>query len=114
MNNENKLNQNESIIDISSVSEKYKARKEPIEAFGNGVAKNLGNIVKVISFILAFGILILSLILAFFIISKSILSIAICLAIILFGAIFAAIVFYPIYGIGHLICQNDEILRRLK
>ena len=60
---------------------------------------------------MAFGIIILSLILGLTILrAKSGLSMLSFVAII-GGTVFAAIMFFPLYGIGHIICQNNEILR---
>lgn len=115
MNNEkNSSASNKTIVDISSVSKKFQVKNFPFDALGDAALKNLGNIVKIISFVLAFAVLIMSIVLAFFIISKSFLSVAISLTIIVFGAVFAAIVFFPVYAIGHIICQNNEILEKLK
>ena len=99
--------------DISSTSAEYRAKKDPIDAYGKSMFKNLGNIIKAIAFILGFGVISLSLLLAFFLFSKSLLSLFISLAVILIGTLFAAVLFFPIYGIGHIIHQNEQILKRL-
>ena len=38
--------------DISSTSAEYRAKKDPIDAYGKSMFKNLGNIIKAIAFIL--------------------------------------------------------------
>lgn len=81
------------------------------DTYGNFCFRALGNIIKVISFIVAFGLIIVSLVLAFTIFkAKAGLSL-ISLLIIIGGTVIAAMLFFPIYGIGHIICQNNEILR---
>lgn len=96
--------------DISSTSKKV---ENPAMIYADGIYKNLGNVVKAISFILCIGIIILSFIVAFFVFSKTAFSIALSLCIIIFGTVLAAIVFFPIYAVGHIVCQNNEILKRL-
>ena len=82
-----------------------------VDTYGNFCLKSLGNIIKVIAFIVAFGVIILSLILGLTILkAKAGLSMLSFVAII-GGTVFAAILFFPLYGIGHIICQNNEILR---
>lgn len=96
--------------DISSTSKKI---ENPAMIYADGIYKNLGNVVKAISFILCIGIIILSFIVAFFVFSKTAFSIALSLCIIILGTVLAAIVFFPIYAVGHIVCQNNEILKRL-
>ncbi len=97
--------------DISSTSAEFRAKKNPVIAYANGLYKNLGNVIKVISFVLGFGVIIFSLIIAFFLFSKTAFGIVLSLAVIIFGTIVAACIFFPVFGIGHIICQNNEILK---
>ncbi len=76
--------------------------------------KNLGNIIKFIAFVFAFGIIVISFVVAFFLYSKSLTFAALCFGIIILGVLFAALTFFPIYGLGHAIIQNYEILKRLE
>ena len=99
--------------DISSTSAEYRARKNPVNAYTGGLYKNLGNVVKVISFVLGFGVIILSLVVAFFLFNKTSFGIVLSLAAIIFGTIMAACVFFPLFGLGHILCQNNEILKML-
>ena len=72
---------------------------------------HLGTVIKIIAFIVGFGIILASLALGIMLFaSKTGLS-AISLLVIIGGTVFAAILFFPLYGIGHIICQNNEILR---
>ncbi len=101
------------IEDISSTSEEFRASKNPVDAYVNGVYKNTGNIIKAIAFIICFLVIIVSFVAAFFLYTKSTLSIAISIAVLLLGTVFSLIVFYPLYGLGCVICQNNEILKKL-
>lgn len=110
--------------DISSTSASY--RKKSIKAenvaknaakyvntYSKSIFKNLGNIIKGIAFVIAFAIIGVSFLLAYFLYSPDALYMAISIGIVLFGTMVAAIVLFLIYGMGQIICQNDEILRRL-
>lgn len=109
------INQNQipEMEDISSASEEFKAKKDPIGTYGNALYKNLGNIIKAISFVLAFGVIIIGFLAAFLLFTKTAISIVITLAVIVIFTFMAACVFFPIYGIGHIVCQNNEILKKL-
>lgn len=111
---------NNDMIDISSSStprnmkpKKYK--ENPVSAYGNTLFKNLGTIVKVISFIVALAIIAVVFVAAFLILKifDSFFT-PVAIGIIIVGTVIAAFTFFIIYGIGHAICQNDEILRRLR
>ncbi len=111
---------NNDMIDISSSSTprnmKPKKHKEnPVSAYGNTLFKNLGTIVKVISFIVAIAIIAVVFVAAFLILKifDSFFT-PVAIGIIIVGTVIAAFTFFIIYGIGHAICQNDEILRRLR
>ncbi len=107
--------ENNENYDISSTSENtQKVEDSPFEAYGNGIFKNLGTIIKTVSFIIAFFIVILSFVAAYFLFSKQPLYMAISLGIVILGTVVAAIVMFLIYGLGHVICQNNEILKELK
>lgn len=99
--------------DISSVSAEYRAKNNPVLAYSNGLYKNLGNIIKAIAFLLSFVIIILGFVIAFFLFTKTTLSIAITLAIVIVFTIISAIIFFPLFGLGHILCQNNEILKAL-
>lgn len=110
---ENNVNLNSTIEDISSTSKAFQARRNPVMAYTEGLYKNLGNIIKIIAFVVAFAIIILSLVAAFILFSKTSFSIALGLALIIFGTVIAACVFFPLFGLGHILLQNNEILKTL-
>ncbi len=101
------------IEEISSTSKEFRENKNPVDAYVNGIYKSTGNIIKAIAFIICFSIIIISFVAAFFLFTKSTLSIAISIGVLLIGTLFSLIVFYPIYGLGCVICQNNEILKKL-
>lgn len=101
--------------DISSTTREYRERNAgPVSTYKSGIFKNIGTIIKAISFIIAFVVIIVSFFLAFFLFSKDITYIAISLAIIIFGTAFALMLMFIIYGMGQLLCQNEELLKRLR
>lgn len=99
--------------DISSTSAEFRAKKNLIKAYGDFIYKDLGNVIKIIAFILGFGTVLISFLLSFLLFIKSALSFVVSLAIILFGTAVAAVVFFLIFAIGQILCQNNEILKRL-
>ena len=110
---ENNKNQAVEMEDISSVSDRYRAIKNPVSAYTTGIYKNLGNIIKAIAFIVSFIMIILGFFVAFLLSSKAAFSMVISLAVVIICTVLAAIVFFPLYGLGHVICQNNEILKQL-
>lgn len=121
MNDQNYyFKQNGDMIDISSSTGgkrhpiSPKNRPQPVKAYGNGISKYLGVIIKIISFVVAFacvaaGGVALLLIRKFF--NGFFDSIA--LGIFILAVVIGAISLFIIYGIGHVICQNNEILRKM-
>ena len=100
--------------DITSASEEFKAKKDPVGTYGNALYKNLGNVIKSIAFILSFGVILIGFLAAFLLFTKTTMSVILTFAIIIFFTLIAASVFFPIYGIGHIVCQNNEILEKLE
>ncbi len=86
---------------------------EYVEKYGNGIFKNLGMIIKCLAFIICFTVIVISFIGAYFIFSFDPLFIAIAAGIVVVGTIIGLIFLFLIYGMGHIICQNNEILTRL-
>lgn len=100
--------------DISSSSPSFK--KELITAskeYGEGSFRHIDKVIKAISFIVAFIIL-----LVFFGIAAVLVMLdqsfkVIALAVVVIGVILSLISLFLIFGIGHIITQNKQILRRL-
>ncbi len=110
---ENNTNPTPEMEDISSVSNEYRAKKNPVLAYTSGLYKNLGNIIKVIAFVLAFLMIIIGFVVAFFLFTKTSFSLIIGLASVIICTVLAAIIFFPLFGLGHILCQNNEILKML-
>ena len=106
------------MIDISSTTQKPPVspainRKGP-NSYGGGISKSLGIIIKIISFVVAFAsvaiggvgcLLIRNFFDGFFD--------SIAIAVFILAVVIGTISLFIIYGIGHVICQNNEILKRM-
>lgn len=110
---ENNTEKNLEMEDISSTSAEFKAKRNPVMAYSSGLYKNLGNVIKVIAFALAFVIIIVGFVAAFLLFSKTAFSIALSLAVVIIFTLIAACIFFPLFGLGHILCQNNEILKML-
>lgn len=109
----------ESFDDISSSVFEEPVKKSPLDYIKYGFGKfedfflnNLGKIIKIISFVVAVAILLFFL--AIGIVLSMLDKFFVFIAIILFilGLIIAAISMFIIFGLGQVICQNDEILKK--
>ncbi|MBR4073666.1 MAG: hypothetical protein IKK24_06960 [Clostridia bacterium] len=121
------------MIDISSVSEDFKEepkipdtkteeKKQKIKKSIKNIKiplikktgfKSLGNIIKVISFVVSLAILAAFVLGAYVLFAFKPLYLTICIAIVVFGLIVALISLFMIYAIGHIINQNNEIISNL-
>ena len=97
---------------ISSKSKDFKI-KDPVDLYGKLLYRNLGKTVKFIAYVVAIITLLVGIIAAIFIAKSYSGFLIIGLALCLFCAVIAFIEFFIIYGIGHVIDQNNEILKRL-
>lgn len=118
MSNEN--NHEMEFIDIKSSSSKQSKVPEvgkkvgkAVEKYGNGLFKHMGGIIKFIAFLICFSIIIGSFVAAYFFYSSSSFSKILSYAILGGGTAIALIFLFMIYGMGHIICQNNAILTRL-
>ena len=116
MSEENKTvpTEMEDIISISPKAAKAaKKGKGPVYRYGKGIFKSLGTIVKAISFLIAFAVHAVYLFAAYLLYSRDPLFASIAIGIVIAGVIISTIIMFLIFGYGHIICQNNEILRRL-
>lgn len=81
--------------------------------YGNGVFKHLDKIIKAISFIVSLGVLLLFTAVAAILIMLDKIFAVIAVAVFIVGIIFSVIFLFLIYAVGHLISQNNEIIKRL-
>lgn len=90
-----------------------KVAKKAADDYGNTTFKNIDKVIKIIAFVVAAAFFLLFLVGAviLFLLNKSF--VFLCALVLLFGAAVSMIFLYLIYGIGHIISQNNEILKRL-
>ena len=105
--------------DISSSSKGYKYKSKlkqipkSLDKYGDGALTKIDKVIKIISFVVAISIaLVFALIaIALLLIDKVFLLLAI--GVLIIGIALALIALFLIYGLGHIITQNNEILKRL-
>lgn len=109
-------NNGEFMEDISSNSKKIKFnfKTDPAELYGKAIYKNLSGIIKVIAYIAAIFTMLVGFGIAIFIAKKQILYIALSFGVVLFFTVIAAVEFFLIYALGHIIKQNNDIIERLQ
>lgn len=90
-----------------------KIEGDPLEEYGNGIFKKLGGIIKAISFIVSSFLFVIVLVLALLLYAIDHFFLPFSIALVILGAVTALIVMFLIYGLGQVICQNNEILTRL-
>lgn len=90
-----------------------KVAKKVADDYGNTTFKNIDKVIKIIAFVVAAAFFLLFLVGAviLYLLNKSF--IFLCALVLLFGAAVSMIFLYLIYGIGHIISQNNEILKRI-
>ena len=106
---------NEGFEDISSSTVPHTKRsiKAVTEHYGNGVFRHLDKIIKAISFIVSIGILLVFAAAGAVLIMLDKIFAIVAVAVFILGIILSVISLFLIYAIGHLISQNNEILKRL-
>ncbi len=117
MNNDNNLN-DFVFEDISSSTPVEKCKKQvkkavkAVDDYGEGAFKNIDKVIKAISFIVAIGIFLLFAAIAAVLYMLDQMFMLISAAVLVLGAIFALIALFLIYGLGHIITQNKQLLKR--
>ena len=107
-----KETKNETVFeDISSSSPK----KVDLSAqkYADGAFKNIDKIVKAISFMVALGILLVFVAVAAVLVMFDTIFLILSIGLVILGVIIALITLFLIYGMGHILTQNKEILKRL-
>ena len=100
-------------ISSSSTPKSKNSLRTATENYGNGVFKNLDKIIKAISFIVAIGILLIFAAVAVVLVMLDKIFAVVSVAVFIVGIILALISLFLIYAIGHLISQNNEIMKHL-
>ena len=121
MNNENTNNTNNEIVfeDISSSTPADKRKKQlkkavkAVDSYGEGAARNIDKVIKAISFIVAIGIFLLFAAVAVVLYLLDEMFTIVAIGVLVLGIVISLITLFIIYGIGHIITQNKEILKRL-
>ncbi len=84
-----------------------------ISAKIDNLMKRIDKVIKIISFVVAIGIFLVFAALAAVLILIDSFFILIAIGVLILGTVFALISLFLIYGLGHLISQNNEILEKL-
>ena len=100
-------------ISSSTIPKSKSSLKTVTENYGNGVFKHLDKIIKAISFIVAIGILLIFAAVAVVLVMLDKIFAVVSAAVFIVGIILALISLFLIYAIGHLISQNNEIMKHL-
>ena len=98
---------------VKNTKKAAKFAKKLSDDYGEFSFKNIAGMIKLIAFVVSIGVALLFLVAAaiVFILDKTLFFLS--ALILLFGFVVALISLYLIYGLGLLISQNKEILRRL-
>lgn len=100
-------------ISSSSLPKTKSSLKAVSQNYGNGVFKHLDKIIKAISFIVSLGILLMFAAVAAVLVMLDKIFAVVAVAVFIVGIILSLIVLFLIYAVGHLISQNNEIIKRL-
>ena len=100
-------------ISSSSLPKTKSSLKAVYQNYGNGVFKHLDKIIKAISFIVSIGILLMFAAVAAVLVMLDKIFAVVAVAVLIVGIILSLMVLFLIYAVGHLISQNNEIIKRL-
>ncbi len=98
--------------DISS-SSPYSKKESIVEAYAEGAFKNIDKVIKVISFLISIATFLIFLGVAVVLALFDSVFILVSIGLAIFGILLSLILLFLIYGLGHIITQNKEILKRL-
>ena len=100
-------------ISSSSIPKTKSSLKAVTENYGNGVFKHLDKIIKAIAFIVSIATLLIFAAAAAVLVMLDKIFAVVSVAFLIVGIILALIILFLIYAVGHLISQNNEIIKRL-
>lgn len=100
-------------ISSSTIPKTGSSIKAVTENYGNGVFKHLDKIIKALSFIISLVVLLAFAGVAALLFMVDKIFAIISVAVFIVGVIISIIVLFLIYALGHLISQNNEILKKL-
>jgi len=104
--------ENNRFEDISSSTPKERLNLSA-KAYSEGAFKNIDKVIKAIAVIVAVCIFLLFAAVAAVLFLFDSIFLILSIGLLIFGIILSLITMYLIYGIGHIISQNKEILKRL-
>lgn len=111
---ENKTENTFVFEDISSSSPSHRKNlKKAANDYGNGAMRHLDKVIKAISFIVALLVAAIFFLIAALLVTLDSSFRVIALGVLIVGIVLALIFLFLIYGLGHIITQNKQILRRL-
>lgn len=100
-------------ISSSSTPVKKESVRKIAENYGNGVSKHLDKVIKAISFIVAIAVFIIFAAIGAVLIKLDKIFTIVALCVFIAGIVVSLIVLFLIYAVGHIVAQNNEILKRL-
>lgn len=100
-------------ISSSTVPAGRKSLKSVADSYGNGVFKHLDKIIKVIAFVVSLLIFLVFAAVAAVLFMLDKIFTVVAVGVLIAGIMLALMLLFLIYAIGHLISQNNEIMRRL-
>lgn len=100
-------------ISSSTIPKTKSSIKAVTENYGNGVFKHIDKIIKAISFIVALAVVLVFAAVAVVLFMLDKIFAVISVAVLIVGIILAIILLFLIYAVGHLVSQNNEIIKRL-
>ena len=100
-------------ISSSTLPKTKSSLKAVTENYGNGVFRHRDKIIKAISFIVALMILLVFAAVAAVLIMLDKIFAIVAVGVFIVGIVLSIIILFLIYAVGHLISQNNEIIRRL-
>ena len=74
---------------------------------------HLGTIIKIIAFLVAIIIMLTSILLAVVLYTKEPIFLVVSSAIAVLGSLISIVLLFIIYGIGHIVTQNNEIIKNI-
>ena len=119
-NNQTNNTENDFVFeDISSSSPADKRKRQlkkavkAVDNYGEGAARNIDKVIKAISFVVAIGVFLLFAAVAVVLYLLDSLFTVVAIGVLVLGIVISLIILFLIYGLGHIITQNKEILKRL-
>ncbi|MBR4123256.1 MAG: hypothetical protein IKT93_02415 [Clostridia bacterium] len=95
--------------DISSSTE-----KTIIDKYTNKAISNIDKVIKFLAFVVAIGIFLVFSAVAIILVLLDSLFTIVAVGVLILGIVIAIIALFLIYGMGQIMTQNNEILRRLQ